>query len=252
MKRMHLKRRKLKKNKIINKIILIIILLVIVIIYLFNLFNKKAIPQFLSYSEVQTKRIVSLIINNTISEEIANNINIEDLFITTKDSNGDIKSIDFNTINVNKLLSKTTKALEKNLIAIEKGDIDSLGILVNTWDGYNETNLKKGIIYELPSGIIFNNTILNNVLPKIPIKIDLIGNIFCKLTTDIESYGINNALIKVSIDVEADVKILLPFVSETVSVSTTIPIIMKIIEGDIPEYYFDGYLSTPTVTSSVE
>ena len=252
MKRMHLKRRKNKKNKIINKIILIIILLVITIIYLLKLFNEKAIPQFLSYSEVQTERIVSLIINNTVSGEVANNINIDDLFITTKDNDGNIKSIDFNTVSVNKLLSTTIKKLEKNLIAIEKGDIDSLEILANTWDGYNESNLKKGIIYELPSGIIFNNTILNNVLPKIPIKIDLIGNIFCKLKTDIKSYGINNALIEISIEVEIDVKILLPFVSETIKVSSNIPIIIKLVEGNIPEYYFNGYLNTPTITSSVE
>ncbi|MBQ9072037.1 MAG: sporulation protein YunB [Bacilli bacterium] len=252
MKRMHLKKRKIKKNIIINKIILIIILLVIAIIYLLKLFNERAIPQFISYSEVQTERIVSLIINNTISEEVANNIDMDDLFITTKNSEGDIKSIDFNTISVNTLLSKTEKMLEKNLIAVEKGDIDSLGILANTWDGYDETNLKKGIIYELPSGIIFNNTILNNVLPKIPVKIDLIGNIFCKLTTDINSYGINNALIKIGIEVDVDVKILLPFVSETIKVSSNIPIIIKLIEGNIPEYYFNGYLDTPTITSNIE
>ena len=252
MKRMYLKRKRIKKNKVVNKVIIIIILLAIVIVYLFNLFNKKAIPQFLNYSEVQTKRIVSLIINSTISEEVANNIIMEDLFITTKDSAGDVKSIDFNTISINKLLSKTIKNLEKNLIAVEKGDIDSLGILANTWDGYDETKLKKGIVYELPSGIIFNNTLLNNVLPKIPIKIDLIGNIFCKINTNIEPYGINNALIKVSIDVDADIKILLPFVSKITSVSTTVPIIIKLMEGKIPEYYFGGYLTTPTISSSIE
>jgi len=129
---------------------------------------------------------------------------------------------------------------------LEKGDIEKLGIFTNTWDGYDETNLKKGIIYELPSGIIFNNTLLNNVLPKIPVKIDLIGNIFCKLNTDIKSYGINNALMEISIQIEADVKILLPFVSSNTKINVDVPIIMKIMEGNVPSYYFDGYLNTMT------
>ena len=243
MKRMRLKRYKGNKNKITNKILVVLILLVISIVYIFKIFNEKALPQFISYSEIETKKIVSILISSTITEEISNSISMEDLFITTKDSKGDIQSIDFNSREVNKILVKASKAVEQNLKYLEMGEIDKIN-LNNVLDDYDEDKLKKGVIYELPSGIIFNNTLLNNIFPKIPIKMNLIGNVFTKFNTDIKSYGINNAFIKVNINVEAEIKILMPFVSSNTKINVDIPIIMKIIEGNVPSYYFGGYLDT--------
>lgn len=247
---MHLKKR--KKNKTFNFIVIIVVLIIISIVYIFKIFNEKALPQFISYSEIETKKIVSMIINSTITEGISNNIIMEDLFITTKDNNGNIESIDFNSSEVNKILSKSTKLVEQNLKYLETGKIEYLNLSNNLLSTYDKEKIHKGIIYELPSGIIFNNVILNNILPKIPVKINLIGNIFCKLNTEIESYGINNALIKVNIGVESEVKILLPFVSSNTKIETNIPIIIKIMEGKVPEYYFNGYLDTPILTSSIK
>lgn len=224
-------------------------MIIISIIYVFKIFNEKALPQLISYSEVETKKLVSSIISNTIIQEISNTIDLDELFITMKDSNGDIKSIDFNPSSVNQILSDSIKLVEQNLKYLETGEIEKLN-LYNITD-YDKEKMKKGIIYELPSGIIFNNVILNNILPKIPVKINLIGNIFCKISTDIESYGINNALIKVNIDLEAEVRIILPFVSENTKINTSIPIIMKIIEGNVPSYYFEGYLDSPSLTASI-
>ena len=89
-------------------------------------------------------------------------------------------------------------------------------------------------------------------MPKIPIKLELIGNIICYIKTDIKNYGINDALITIYIDVVAEEKILLPFSSTTTKIETKIPIVMKLIEGDIPSYYMDGYLSNPSITRNVE
>lgn len=241
MKRMHLKRYRNKKNKVINKIIIVGILLIICIIYIFNIFNKKALPELMSYAEIETKKIVSSIINTTVIEEISNTTNTEQLFITTKDNEGNIESIDFNSSEVNKILSNASKAVEQNLKYLESGEVDKLD-LSNLY--FNEEKLKKGIIYELPSGIIFNNVLLNNIFPKIPIKMNLIGNIFCKLNTDLESYGINNALMKININIEVEVKIIMPFEYSITKINVDVPIIMKMIEGNVPSYYFDGYLDT--------
>lgn len=243
MKRMHLKKQKLKKKKIINKIVIVIILLIISVIYILKIFTKKALPQLISYSELETTKIVSSIINNTITEDVAKTINMEDLFTTIKDSNGDIKSIDFNSSKVNKILAATTRSVEQNLRYLESGKVDKLKLNDTILSNYNKEKIKKGIIYELPSGIIFDNVLLKNILPKIPIKINLIGNVFSEIYTDIESYGINNALIKININVEAEVKILLPFISSKEKIETNIPIVMKLIQGNVPSYYFDGYLN---------
>ena len=249
MKRMYLKKRN-KKKPILNIIIIISILIMIFVIYLFKIFNEKAIPQFLSYSKIETKKIVSSIINNTVMEETYKNTDVNKLFITTKDSMGNIQNIDFDPNYVNGILVNTYKAVERNLNYLEKGDVESLKLYNIDLSKYNNEKLKKGIIYELPSGIILNNVVLNNIFPKIPVKMNLIGNIFCRLDTDVKQYGINNALISVNVVVEVEVKILLPFVSENTKIVESIPILIKVLEGEVPSYYFGGYLQNPSISGT--
>lgn len=242
MKRMYLKKRR-KKVKKTNLVIVIIILIIIAIYYVFKIFNEKALPIFMEYSEIETKKIVSLIVTSTITEEIAKNITMDDLFITSYDNNGNINSIDFNTSNINLLLARVSKLVDKNLKYLESGDIDKLSVSKTILYRYDSKKLAKGIFYELPSGIMFDNAILSNIFPKIPVKLDLIGNTISILNTDIKSYGINSALLQVNINITVEVKILLPFTTEKVEVESNIPVIMKVIEGNIPSYFLSGYLN---------
>ena len=244
MKRMYLRKR--KKTNALNVLVIFIIIIGICVIYLLKLFNDKAIPQFMNYSEVETKKIVTSVINETVIEQTYKDSKLDNLFIITKDKDDNIKAIDFNPNYVNQILVNTYKEVERNLTYLERGQVDKLNLSNMKFPN------KKGIIYELPSGIIFNNVILNNIFPKIPVKIDLVGNLFCRLDTNIKSYGINNALISINIIVDVEVKILLPFISKSVKISESIPVLMKIIEGNVPSYYFDGFLSNPIVSNSVD
>ena len=224
----------LKKRKEINKkgiLIITFILIIILSLIIIRILNTKALPFFKQYSKLETKKIISSLVNSSVTEYVKNNTNKDKILITTTDNNGNIKSIDFNTVEVNRILVGTSKIVEKNLKDLEEN---------------------KKTIFELPSGIAFGNNIMTNVMPKIPIKLELIGNIICYIKTDIKNYGINDALITIYINVVAEEKILLPFSSTTTKIETNIPIVMKLIEGDIPSYYMDGYLSKPSITRNVE
>ena len=224
------------------------IFIIILSLILINILNKKALPLFNKYSKLETKKIISSVVNSSVTNYVKDNINTDNLLITMKDNSGNIKSIDFNTKEVNRILTGTSKIVEENLRYLENGKLDKLGINTNI----SNKKINKGVVFELPSGIIFNNNIMSNIMPKIPIKLELIGNIICYIKTDIKNYGINSALITINIDVVAEEKILLPFSNTTTKVETNIPIVMKLIEGDIPSYYMDGYLSNPSISRSVE
>ena len=246
MNRIYLKRKKkIKKSRVLIISFIFIIILILIII---NILNKKALPLFNKYSKLETKRIISAVVDSSVTNYVKDNINIDKILLTTKDNNGNIKSIDFNTVEVNKILTGTSKVVEENLKKLEKGKIDKFNINTNI----SNKKLNKGVVFELPSGIMFNNEILTNIMPKIPIKLELIGNIICYINTDIKNYGINNALITINIDVVAEEKIILPFSNTITKVETNIPIVMKLIEGEIPSYYMDGYLSNPSITRKVE
>ena len=223
-------KRKIKYKKI-NLLLLILILLIISTIYILKIFSERALPIFLEQSEIEVKRIASLVINNSVINKVGINVTLDDLFIVKEDKNGNIVSMDVDSAKTNKLLLNISEVLEQNLKYLEEGEIDKLKI-------EELKSNKKGVIYELPSEIIFNNVFLNNLLPKIPVRLNLVGTIFSKLTTDVESYGINNAIFKVNLNVSADIKTVLPFTSKTSSMEASIPIIIKIIEGEVPNYYF--------------
>ncbi|MDD3452662.1 MAG: sporulation protein YunB [Bacilli bacterium] len=244
MKKIHLKKRKFKSK---SNVIVIIILIIMISIYIsFSFINKKIIPVFMDYAESEANKIAVLVINQAINEEITNNLNIEDLFLIIKDNNGNIKSIDFNPIYVNKMLSKINNNVQNYLSKLEQGKIN----LENNKYYNKNDKLKSGVIFEIPSGVIFNNVILSNIGPKIPVKLNMIGNISSNIYTDVTEYGINNAVVKIFVNIQMMEQVILPYVSKKITVKSDIPIAIKLIQGEIPNYYFNGIkssnLSIPT------
>ena len=161
------------------------------------------------------------------------------MFIIAKEGD-DIKSIDFNPITVNKILTETTSLIQNNLKYLEQGKIELLNLTTNALVDYNQNKLKQGIIYEIPSGVIFGNSFLANVGPKVPVRFSLIGDIVSYVNTTVTDYGINNALIEVNVVLDLSFQIILPFVSDKTSINTTVPVALKLIQGNVPSYYLNG------------
>lgn len=210
MKKMYCKRK--KKNK--NILVILIILLILGVHFTFKFFNDKAMPLFIEYSEIQTKKIISEAIIESIDNNVLDSISVNELFLSSTSD-----SFDLNSKYINSILNDISTIVDKKLIEFEESDS----------------------VFKLPSGIMFNNNIISNIFPKIPIKLDIIGNTLCVLNTKIESYGINNALFKLNVDITVDVKILMPFISQNTSVTVSTPLVIKLIEGNIPSYFLGGY-----------
>ena len=54
---------------------------------------------------------------------------------------------------------------------------------------------------------------------------------------NIKNYGINNALIEITLDITVKEKVILPINTEEITVTQTLPIALKIIKGTVPNYY---------------
>jgi len=138
------------------------------------------------------------------------------------------------------------------LKAVEEGNVDLIDLPENSLDNYDINLLKKGIIYEIPLGVVTNSSFLGNLGPKVPVRLSLIGDVVTGISTNVVEYGINNAMLEVNVDVEVTTRINLPFVTDEMTVKNSIPIAMKVIQGKIPNFYYDGFrsdsniLQTPT------
>lgn len=251
MKRVRLKKR-IKINKL-NILILSITAIIIGVVFVFNFVNKKVSTVIMNYASLEAQKLSSIIINKAISKHITEKISPDDLFTITKDSNGEIKSIDFNSSTVNKFLTETTNSIQINLRNIEKGDIDALEFSDSVLVDYDKKNLKNGIIYEVSSGLIFNNSLLSNIGPKIPVKISLLGDATSNVSSEVTNYGINNALIEVYVNISINEKVILPFYEDTINIESKVPVAIKLVTGTVPKYYVNGMNeSTPSLVVPLE
>lgn len=232
MKKIKLKKRKHSK---LNFFLFVIILMIISIVFLFTYINKKITPVFLEYAEFQASKIATYVISKAIDEEVSKNLDIEDLFISSKDSSGNIKSIDFNPITINKISNLIKSNIFEYLEDLENGNVEKIK---NT--ALFSSRINEGIVFEIPSGIVFNNVLLANIGPKVPVKLSLTGDILTNIHTKVTDYGINNAVVEVVINVEVYEQVILPFTTKRVTINTDIPIAVKLIQGEIPSYYFNN------------
>ena len=215
------------KRKVL-KLFIIIILIIILSITILVLLNNKVMPSYMSYADAEMKKVVTTVINKSITEEITNQLEIDSLFVLKKDSNN-TTLIDFDPVILNRVMSQISDIVYNNLELISKKDYDTL----------KKYNLNESI-FSIPSGIIFNTTMLNNIGPKIPIKIEIISSVNPNIKTEVTEYGINNSLIEGYIHVIVDVKMILPMYSNTMQVVVVVPLAMKLIQGDVPKYYQKG------------
>ncbi len=243
---MHIKLKKKlisRRLKLSEKFIILIIILIIGLLISFRYISKTVTPVLLNYAEVEAKKFINIIINKSIIES---NIDDIDNLVIVKHSDGLINSVDFNVNIVNNMLAKVGDRIDANMKLFEDG-------LLKDIPGYDNNDLKKGIIYRLPSGLFFKDNIISNIGPKIPVKIDMRGSITTNINTKLTNYGINNALIEISINIILEEQLVLPFTIKNITLENNIPIVLKMIEGSVPKYYSNGINQTsPIVTIPLE
>lgn len=219
---------KRKWLKLLITFILLIMFTFIILVFLSN----KVIPFYMNYSEAEMKRVVTTVINKSVTEEVTNQLEVDSFFVLKKENDNTI-IVDFDPVIVNRVMSKISDVVYNNLKLISKKDKLTL----------EKYNIDESYFY-IPSGIIFNTTMLNNIGPRIPINLEIISSVNPNLKTEVTEYGINNSLIEVYINVIVDVKMILPMYSNTMQIVVVVPLAVKLIQGEVPKYYQRGYASS--------
>lgn len=220
--------------KLSKKVYIFVFILVFIFTVIFvNILNRRALPVIMNYASVQTKRIAIEVLRTTGLKEVNKKIKEEELFKVTKNKNDEIESIDFNTVALNETLVIVAKSVRKRLKQVEMG----IGLPEEMYQDIIDKKLKKGIIYEVPVGVAFKNSFFSNIGPKIPVKVQYSGNVGLDVKSRVKSYGLNSALIELFIYVEVTQSTILPFQSKDVKVTSEIPVVMKVVKGQIPNYF---------------
>lgn len=236
-------KRKIHIKKKHKKIKIIIILLIIIVnsYLIIEYINKTISPKLINYAELEIKKLSSSIITESLKTEDIENLNTNKIFIITKNEKNEIMTIDINSVTLNQIIKNTTTEIQKKLKELEQGKINE----------NNEEN-KKGIVLKIPLGQIYDNFLLNDKGPKIPVKIKVLGDMESKINSSIKNYGINNALLEITLEITIEEKVILPISTKEIQVKQEIPIVIKIITGTVPNYYSNGINKSESFSIPIE
>ncbi len=213
--------------------ILFSLLLALVIIFKAGNNLEKSITD---YATIEVKRVATTILNDVIRNY---NFSEENLYEIVKNDIKEIELIDYNSKKVNNILNKVNKEIIKKLLELERGETKNIS-LSDGLKGKNYSYLKNGVVCDIPVGSLTGNSLLINTTMSIPIRFSFVGSVKSNLDVKVTPYGLNNALVELSVKVEITEQITLPHTSKEIKVSSSIPIVTELIQGKVPYYYQGG------------
>ena len=226
-----------KKRKRIIRVIIVILIMNII----FNFITKALTPKIIHYAELEIRKLSGIIITDSVKTEDLEKIDINNIYIITRNNKNEILTVDINTLALNTIVKESTKNIQENLKKLEQGKINT----------YNDEN-ENGVVLKVPLGQIYNSFILDNIGPNIPVKLKILGDIQSKTDTKIKNYGINNALLEITLEIKIKEEVILPITTKEIEVTQTIPLAIKMITGTVPNYYSNGINKTETFSIPIE
>ena len=214
------------KNNKYNYIYIWILCVVIIDMILFNIVFKKLNSNTNYISKLKIDELTKYYLNKTIK----NHLNIDtNNYISVDFVNNSIVSVSVDNNKSNIFLKNIINELEEVINNIEQGKI-------STYHNLEFMKGNNGIVMFVPIGIMFDNTLLYNLGPRIPVKINFLENINAYLDVVVENYGINNSLIKLYIIIEIDEVLESPINYKNRKYEYKFLISSKLINGEVPDF----------------
>lgn len=211
--------------------------------------EKGIRPTLIEIAKTETQRIATTAINEAVRKKTLENTDLDKLIEYQLDNNGRIISAHFNSVIVSRVLQETTLNVQRYLNDVARGNVKDLAIpegIEVEQDGFKQ----QGIIHMIPLGQATNNALLAHLGPKVPVRLTAIGDVKSQIHREVVSVGINNAWISLSIEITVDVRVVIPFATETEVVQTLIPVGYMYIQGDVPQFFHaggDGSMPMPAI-----
>lgn len=185
-----------------------------------NYFSSQIKTILLPIAEARVNKYVSNMINNATGNILFD----KELLKINKNSNDEVEMVTYNTYEVTKLIDKITMNIQDEFNGLEYGKVND-----------------EFVLQKIPFGVIFGNVFLRNLGPKINIRFDMIGNVLTNIETEVKPYGINNAYVETRVFIEANARIIIPFVTKNIKITNVIPISINIYQGKVPNGYITSF-----------
>lgn len=218
MKKIKFKNSKIKSR---NKVITFIILSLILTFYIASFIINSVSSNIYEYSKAKVKKENLSIIKEAFYNTNYSKLDVDKLIDVIKNSKEEILEVNFHLDECSKILMAITEYINKH--------VENLNF--------------KGYRLDIPLGYKSASPLLINISPKIPIKVEISDVALGNVRTNAKSFGINNALIEVYLDIYIKTTIIYP--SEIIYDNTEFSSLVssKIISGNVPSFYNGTFTS---------
>ena len=198
----------------VRKAFAFILIFIIIFILFYFYFVNQVSPTIKTLSETRAKAIALKATNEAVMERIEK-IKYDNLIHITTDSNGNVKAVNADVIEMNKLATEITTNIQQKLIEMEDTDI------------------------QIPLGRFLGLSVFSGYGPKITVRAIPTGNVSVDFKTEFKSEGINQTRHRIYLQIKTSVRTVAPFISGVVPFETDMTVAETVIVGDIPTSYYN-------------
>lgn len=194
-------------------VLIFLILMLVLAGTLAAVIRWKIEPNLEEVGKMRANVMVSQIVNKALNDQLYEETEMDQLLIRKTNEDGQLEVLEANTQAMNLLVTEISKELQEEFAA------------------------RKEDTYEMPLGALMGNRILSTAGPSVTLRILPTSVIGTDFHTEFETQGINQTKYKVYVELECQVKVLVPFASETFQSTTTVLIAEAVILGTVPNSY---------------
>ena len=192
---------------------LVSIVLAILSVFFFWRVETHLKPTLMAIAETRATLIATQAINNVINNRVSLTVDPKTLLNVTLDERGRVVLIQPNTMEFNRLGADTTIKVQDALKEITEEKI------------------------QIPIGQVLGSQLLASMGPKITVTIIPMGTVQVKVIDKFEQAGINQTRHMVYLVATTQIRIVVPLVSQSISVTTQVPIAEYVVVGEVPNTY---------------
>ena len=184
------------------------------VLLIFGIVEKNLKPTIVQIAESRASLIATETIHRVLYDKVLANVNYNELIFVHKDSEQRITMMQANTIKISRIVSQANIEIKDAL-----------------------ENLEDEII-QIPFGQIFGSQLFANFGPRINVKLSPVGKVNVNFIDEFQEAGINQVRHILYLNIETNIRIVVPLATEGVTVNNQVPIAETIIVGQVPNTYF--------------
>lgn len=201
----------------INRVLVVLGVILCFGLLMLFIIERNLKPTISEIAEAKARWIATESVNNAVKHKIADSVDYHDLIAVQKDSQGRVVLMQPNIVRINQLASDTTLAIN---------------------DALKELSNEK---FSIPLGQVLGSQLLANYGPQIKVSIYPIGTVKATVSDHFEEAGINQTRHRLYLDVQSQVKVVVPLITSQVKVSAQVPVTDTIIVGQVPSTYVNFF-----------